>query len=78
MTSKQMKKRIKVRLRADMVKQCFTNIYQLRDWIRQLQQAMPRNNTYYLCDGQESNPTFEQVHLVIDEMSRQQKMKGFE
>lgn len=64
------KDRIKARLRADMVKQGFTNIYQLRDWIRQLQRVMPRNDTYYLCDGQELNPTWEKVHLVIDEMEK--------
>lgn len=64
------KERIEARLRADMVKQGFTNTYQLRDWIRQLQQAMPRNNTYYLCDGEKPNPTFEEVHSVIDEMEK--------
>lgn len=64
------KARIKERLQADMVKHGFTNIYQLRDWIRQLQQAMPNNDTYYLCDGQEPNPTWEEVHLVIDEMEK--------
>ena len=69
-TGMKMKDSIKARLQADMAKHGFTKIYQLRDWIHQIQQVAPRNNTYYLCDGQKSNPTFEEVHLVIDEMEK--------
>ena len=53
---------------ASYAKQGFTFYGELRKYLLQLRAVMPRSNIYYLSGEEGDEVTFEQMHVVLDQL----------